>query len=302
MINKIKNKINQFLVKSEQQIELLKKITEQQNVIAERITEQQNVIAERIAEQQNVIAAKITEQQNVIADKITEQTHQLSEKVINLEHRLNYLLDKNPRTPENLFYAVCEAAQSKTVGFIAENLKKAICITNYEEFLTYAVDNITIKGNALEFGVFTGYSINFMSSKREDMKFYGFDSFEGLPEVWEGYHSFDFNMNGNMPKVNANVTLIKGWFDQSLPIYTKEHHKNIALLHVDCDLYSSTKTIFEYLAPYIVKDTLIIFDEFFNYPNYEEHEMKAFLEFTKEHNIQYEYIAYCGERVMIKIH
>ncbi len=264
MINKIKNKINQFLYKSEQQVELLTKIAEQQKAIE-------------------------------------EQTRQASNHISNLEQRLNYLLDKNPRTPENLFHAVCEVAQTQTVAFITENLKKAICITNYEEFLTYAVENITVEGNILEFGVFTGYSINYMSSKKEEMKFYGFDSFEGLPEVWEGYHSFDFNMNGNMPEVNTNVTLIKGWFDQTLPVYTKEHNENIALLHVDCDLYSSTKTIFEHLSPYIVKDTLIIFDEFFNYPNYQEHEMKAFFEFSKEHNVQYEYLAYCGERVLIKI-
>ena len=69
----------------------------------------------------------------------------------------------------------------------------------------------------LEFGVASGKTINYISKFTNDTV-YGFDSFEGLPEKWRnGFDKGCFNRNGNLPKVNKNVTLIKGWFDETLP-------------------------------------------------------------------------------------
>lgn len=72
---------------------------------------------------------------------------------------------------------------------------------------------------------------------------------------------------------------------------------------MDCDIYSSTKTIFEFCDDRIKKGTIIVFDEYFNYPNWQEHEFKAFQEFTKSNNIRYEYIGYVKEfeQVAVKI-
>ena len=61
----------------------------------------------------------------------------------------------------------------------------------------------------------------------------------------------------------------------------------VAFIHVDCDLYSSTKTIFSLLSDRIVPGTIILFDEYFNYPNWQQHEYKALQEFVDTKNIKY---------------
>ena len=57
-------------------------------------------------------------------------------------------------------------------------------------------------------------------------------------------------------------------------------------------MYSSTRTIFELLKDKIVSGTVIVFDEYFNYPDWENGEYKAFNEFIKENNLNFEYIGY----------
>lgn len=159
--------------------------------------------------------------------------------------------------------------------------------------LDYILKNeIEKEGIFLEFGVFNGKSINFMSNILKDRKFYGFDSFEGLPEDWiPGFNKGRFSLDGNLPPVNKNVTLIKGWFNETLPQFIKELNEDIAFIHVDCDLYSSTKTIFDCLKDKITPGTVITFDEYFCYHNWEEHEFKAFQEFVKEKQVKYKYLS-----------
>ena len=66
-------------------------------------------------------------------------------------------------------------------------------------------------------------------------------------------------------------------------------------MHVDCDLYSSTKTIFTALAAHIVAGSVIVFDEYFNYPNWREHEFRAFHEFVETHSVEYEYLGFTSQ-------
>ena len=47
---------------------------------------------------------------------------------------------------------------------------------------------------------------------------YGFDSFEGLPEAWTlGAKAGAFSIGGNLPPVRGNVRLTKGFFEDTLP-------------------------------------------------------------------------------------
>jgi hypothetical protein len=59
----------------------------------------------------------------------------------------------------------------------------------------------------LEFGVFNGMTIN-MISKYCD-KVYGFDSFEGLPEDWNGVCKKEHFKVKDLPKVDKNTTVNK---------------------------------------------------------------------------------------------
>jgi hypothetical protein len=91
------------------------------------------------------------------------------------------------------------------------------------------------------------------------------------------------------------VRLHKGWFNDSIPVYLQAlggKTTPIAYLHVDCDLYSSTRTIFELLGDRIVPGTVIVFDEYFNYAGWEAGEYLAFQEFIQASGLRYKYITY----------
>ena len=51
-------------------------------------------------------------------------------------------------------------------------------------------------GFIIEAGTASGSSINYMSSLRPDAPFYGFDSFEGLPEAWHGHPAGAYTRKG----------------------------------------------------------------------------------------------------------
>jgi hypothetical protein len=90
----------------------------------------------------------------------------------------------------------------------------------------------------LEFGVASGRTINYISKFTND-KVYGFDSFEGLPEKWrDGFDKGAFSRNGNLPKVNDNVELIKGWFDDTLPKFIEKHNnKKVSFIHTTATIF-----------------------------------------------------------------
>jgi len=77
----------------------------------------------------------------------------------------------------------------------------------------------------------------------------------------------------------------------------KKHNQKISFLHVDCDLYSSTKYILNALKDHLDKDCVVIFDELVNYPGFDGNtgELKAFYEFINENKVDYEWIGMNGK-------
>ena len=63
-------------------------------------------------------------------------------------------------------------------------------------------------------------------------------------------------------------------------------------VHVDSDLYSSATTILTALVHWLVPGTVIVFDEYFNFPAWELHEYKAFREFVTAHQVAYDYLGF----------
>jgi len=143
----------------------------------------------------------------------------------------------------------------------------------------------------LEFGVWEGRTIDYISNQTHNLV-YGFDSFEGLPEDWrDGYLKEHFNRQGNPPKVNSNVILEIGWFNDTLePFLLKHKGKKITLLHIDCDLYSSSKYVLDKCTPFLSGGSIVIFDELINYNGYEDGEWKAMNEWAVENSVKYEWI------------
>ena len=157
-------------------------------------------------------------------------------------------------------------------------------------------ENSTMKnGLWLEFGVYSGITINSIARIAKHREIFGFDSFLGLPEVWRGMPTDVFNRDGVTPDVESNVTLISGWFNDTIPKFISENKSDyISFLHIDCDIYSSTTEVFNNFYDKIKKGTVILFDELYNYPEWKDHEFKALMEFADKYDKKFDVIAYAG--------
>ena len=126
-----------------------------------------------------------------------------------------------------------------------------------------------------EFGVENGTSARyFLERLPADGTFYLFDSFEGLPEEWYG-HEVGHRRATFVPRFSdSRAKIVKGWFKDTLPIDV-----TFDFVHIDCDLYSSTKTVLDNINVRI--GTIILFDELWGYPDWEDHEYKALNEWDR---------------------
>lgn len=139
------------------------------------------------------------------------------------------------------------------------------------------------RGDYYEFGIFKGYSFWAAQQKANEagatsMRFFGFDSFEGLPEVtegpdtstddfYEGQYSCSYDaVYGALDEKGVDwdrTTLVRGFFDQSLTPELREQHamKPIAIALIDCDLYSSTRDVLQFIEPLLAAESILIFDD-----------------------------------------
>ena len=132
---------------------------------------------------------------------------------------------------------------------------------------------------------------------------YGFDSFTGLKEDWQGW-SFakgHFNLNGNLPPVAPNVRLVKGWFDESLPGFRAEHRDDFSFVHIDCDTYEATASVLRQTEDRIVPGSVVMFDEYFGYRGWRMGEYKAWQEFVARRGLRYDYRAFTDQSVVVTV-
>ena len=234
---------------------------------------------------------ELVKQNKILFEQIVSVGKELAKQQNDLNNLIHFYGGANLHDDLKMHLTRVTAAQS--AKFIIEKMPKVISFGDLGKYLQHVLAQTQNRsGLFMEFGVYKGNSINFISATVPDKIVYGFDSFEGLPEDWR-YDSRkgSFNAGGKMPRVNSNVRLIKGWFNETLPAFVKEHTEPCAFIHVDCDLYSSTKTIFANLKDQIVSGTVITFDEYFNYPGWQQGEHKAFMELVAEKGFEFEYIA-----------
>lgn len=157
------------------------------------------------------------------------------------------------------------------------------------DLYSLAVGSCRPGGLYLEFGVATGASLKLLRERiPASSMLYGFDSFDGIPEPWNGFPK-GWCATTHIPSI-PNTTIVQGMFADTLPLFAQEYPQYVSLMHIDCDLYSSTRTIFRAFASQIVPGTVILFDELFGYSGYEQHELRALLEFISERDITIETI------------
>lgn len=145
--------------------------------------------------------------------------------------------------------------------------------------------------NYFEFGVANGYSFDWFMSQNThvDSRFYGFDTFDGLPEDWGPFKKGYFSTNNEMPVLkDERGRFLKGLFQQTLPAFlTNFDNKNRNVIMMDADLWSATLFALTSLAAFLKKGDIIFFDEFV----VPTHEFKAFLDFTQSYYINLQLIA-----------
>ena len=210
-------------------------------------------------------------------------------------------------------YAACEypvlhpyttirkQSHDSTVEFIQKNCLRATPCRTPRRLMDIALDHVKHDGAFLEFGVFKGSSINYIARKNPQRQIHGFDSFEGLQESWVSNPKNAFSLGGKMPKARGNVQLSKGFFDTTLPIWAREHGDKVAFLHIDCDLYSSTKTIFDALRDRMQVGTVILFDDYFNFTNWEQDGHRVWVDFQRETGVEFEYLGYAYKELAVRI-
>jgi predicted O-methyltransferase YrrM len=188
-------------------------------------------------------------------------------------------------------------AKREAVDYIINNMQEAMVLPDRLALLGFALARAPETGLVLEFGVEKGASLRHLAGLTA-RTVHGFDSFEGLPGDWHGTKEAKgaFSRAGRLPKVPGNAMLHVGWFDATLPAFLAEDAAACALVHVDCDIYASTVSIFASLAGRIRPGTVIVFDEYFNYPGWRQHEYKAFQEFIAASGLGYRYLGFSAEK------
>jgi hypothetical protein len=157
-----------------------------------------------------------------------------------------------------------------------------------------------VEGDILEFGVSAGESLLEFGERCPDRRVVGFDSFEGLPEAWWSRPQGAFK--AAPPQIErSNVTLVQGLFDESVPRFLSSWDGSAGIVHVDCDLYSSTMSCLEPIAHRLQRGTVVLFDEYYNYPDFAKHEWKAWRQIRARFGIVATCIAYDGRRAAFRV-
>ena len=213
-----------------------------------------------------------------------------------------------PTGAYSLLVELQRRAAIDSADYVQKCMEHAIALGSRYKLLDFAMSKMTVDGIVAEFGVWTGESINHiartMSSLRgSNMTVYGFDSFEGLKEDWRGNDSPKgaFSVGGRLPLVESNVTLVKGWFDETLPRFATENAKPFSFVHVDSDTFEAAETILRILGDRIIPGTVIVFDEYFGYRGWRVGEYKAWSNFVDSKKLAYEYLGFSTESVAVKI-
>lgn len=147
----------------------------------------------------------------------------------------------------------------------------------------------------LEFGVWRGVSIRRIARHFPEARIDGFDSFQGLPDDGRPDWRLAFPV-ARLPRVPRNVRLVSGFFAETLPVFvrTLAPDRTIDLVHIDCDIYSSARTVFQNFGPWLRPGTVMLFDELVNYMEFPENEFLAFYEFLRESGLDFEWLVRVG--------
>lgn len=187
---------------------------------------------------------------------------------------------------------------------IFPKIKNISTIPNrYENFYTgnrrtsleFAME-LTKNGVFAQFGVYKGESAKWLLTDK-CQELYLYDSFEGLPENWNRRFKKG-HFKCEMPFFDdPRVKIVKGFFEETVDRFNKIQ---FGIINIDCDLYSSTMTVLNNIE--IFNGQILVFDEMYRIQSSQENEMKAFLDWSKYKNIDYNVLGKTGySQVIIEL-
>ena len=147
----------------------------------------------------------------------------------------------------------------------------------------------------LEFGVFRGESLMAWAaaSPSPQSRFWGFDSFRGLPEDWvPGWGKGAYDLGGIPPRLpDPRIQLLKGDFRETIPPFVETAKiRSRLVMHVDCDLYASALYSLIACRCLLAQGSIVVFDEF----PIPLHEFRAYLDFTRTFHARLHPLACAG--------
>ena len=152
-----------------------------------------------------------------------------------------------------------------------------------------------------EFGVAGGFSFKWWLEKNQQAgsRFFGFDTFEGLPEKWGAFEKGSMAYAMDSLQINdSRASLYKGLFQETLNPFLGEYdNKNRKLIHIDSDLFSSAIFVMTQLYRFLKPGDILLFDEF----AVPQHEFLAFKIFTESFYIDYEVIGAANNYLFVAI-
>jgi hypothetical protein len=203
----------------------------------------------------------------------------------------------------NVWEVLWERAAVTSADYIEKHLPTTLLFHDREPLWDHALAHARTEGLFMEFGVWSGQSINAIAAQLPDKRVFGFDSFEGLKEDLPGtrWTKGSFGLDGRMPTVLSNVTLVKGWFDETVPNFLRQHPEPVAFLHLDADTYETTALLLDLLKERICSGTVVVFDEYHGFPNWTNGEFKAWQEFLAKHNLSYRYLGFSLRQASVQV-
>jgi len=239
---------------------------------------------------------------NASLERVTRQVDEVAGRLDAVARRLD---DLEFRARRDLAYSQDVQAARESAAFVVEHFPKAPVFWHPHETLRFALGEIKGPGLALEFGVAGGSTLAIIAETvARDRPVVGFDVFTGLPEAWRtGFPAGEFAQD-TAPKDIPGARVVTGLFEDTLPGFLAETDEPIAFMHLDADLYSSTKTVLDLTGDRLGADAVVVLDEFFNYPGWQLHEFRAWTEFIERTGRTFDYLGYTGnnEQVVVRLH
>ena len=203
-----------------------------------------------------------------------------------------------PPTPYPVAYDFySEVEMRNCYDHFKQYFSDAIFLDTYrlrEYAINEAISNHHPDYHYLEFGVRNGISLNQFSEILKAIQIYGFDSFEGFKEDWKGVSGVpkgSFSLHGQIPKLNNNCVPVVGWIQETLPTFISDNRDlKINFMHIDTDTYPTAKFILQQTKPYLLNDSIIVFDELYNHVGWRVGEYKALTELFDEE--EYEFLVF----------